>query len=40
MFALIYKMLSQNYFPQPNRHAATATVTWHKDPNWHPSIFK
>jgi hypothetical protein len=30
-------MLSQNYFPEPNWHAAAA---WHKDPNWHPSIFK
>jgi hypothetical protein len=40
MFALIYKMLSQNYFPEPNWHAAATTVTWHRDPNWHHSIFK
>ncbi len=30
-------MLTQNYFPEPNRHAAAA---WQRDPNWHPSIFK
>jgi hypothetical protein len=27
-------MLSQNYFPEPNRHAAAA---WQRHPNWHPS---
>jgi hypothetical protein len=31
-------MLSQNYFLEPNQHAAIAT--WQRDPNWHPSIFK
>jgi hypothetical protein len=32
------RMLSQNYFPEPNRHATAAA--WQRDPNWHHSIFK